>query len=113
MSKPGGFIGVIVGVVLDACLAFGMASAAIEDAPNQDDALSTDLAIDVTSAEEMHAAGLPTKTDVITWHIYGHWGFAYTIDGVYTVENWEGLPGGAEIWDKLYGIDTDNESFRF
>ena len=65
----------------------------------------TDIAIDVTDQWAMHDAGLPTKADVLAWHMYGRWGFYKVVDGVQEVHIWEDLPGGALVWDALYGLD--------
>ena len=72
-----------------------------------------DLAIDVTNSRAMHEAGLPTKVDVISWHIYGRWGFSTTEEGIHTVHIWEDLPGEAWVWDVLYGLDNTNPAYRF
>ena len=104
----------VVGVVLVAALCFmslhdgGEAvDAAADDAP------ATGLAIDVTDQWAMHDAGLPTKADVLAWHMYGRWGFYKAVDGVQEVHIWEDLPGGALVWDALYGLDPDNPAFKF
>ena len=73
----------------------------------------TDLAIDVTDQWAMHDAGLPTKADVLAWHMYGRWGFYKVRDGVQEVHIWLDLPGEAWIWDVLYGLDPDNPAFKF
>ena len=73
----------------------------------------TDIAIDVTDAWAMHDAGLPTKADILSWHMYGRWGFARMEDGVHTVHIWEDLPGEAWVWDVLYGLDNANPAFKF
>ena len=74
---------------------------------------SADLAIDVTDQWAMHGAGLPTKADVLAWHMYGRWGFYKIRDGVQEVHIWHDLPGEAWIWDALYGLDPDNPAFKF
>lgn len=61
----------------------------------------------------MHDAGLPTKADVMAWHMYGRWGFGRVVDGTHEVHVWEGLPGGPRVWDALYGLDPDNPAFKF
>ena len=77
------------------------------------EAARTDIAIDVTDQWAMHDAGLPTKADVLAWHMYGRWGFYKVVDGVQEVHIWEDLPGGAYVWDALYGLDPDNPAFKF
>ena len=61
----------------------------------------------------MHDAGLPTKADVLAWHMYGRWGFGAIEDGIHTVHIWEDLPGEAWVWDALYGLDNANPAFKF
>lgn len=78
-----------------------------------DDAPAAGLAIDVTNQWAMHDAGLPTKADVLAWHMYGRWGFYKVVDGVQEVHIWEDLPGGAPVWDALYGLDPANPAFKF
>lgn len=73
----------------------------------------TDIAIDVTDQWAMHDARLPTKADVLAWHMYGRWGFYKVNDGVQEVHIWHDLPGEAWIWDALYGLDSDNPAFKF
>ena len=73
----------------------------------------TDVAIDVTDQWAMHEAGLPTKADVLAWHMYGRWGFYEIVDGTQEVHIWHELPGGALVWDALYGLDPNNPAFKF
>ena len=73
----------------------------------------TDFAIDVTDQWAMHDAGLPTKADVLAWHMYGRWGFYRVESGMQEVHIWHDLPGAAWIWDALYGLDPDNPAFKF
>ena len=54
----------------------------------------------------MHEHGLPTKADVMEWHVHGSW--SYQLDG--EVRTYWELPGRASAWDELYGID-DNPAF--
>lgn len=103
----------VVGVVLVAALCF-MSLHGGEDAETAaDDAPAAGLAIDVTDQWAMHDAGLPTKADVLAWHMYGRWGFYKVVDGVQEVHIWEDLPGGALVWDALYGLDPANPAFKF
>ena len=71
------------------------------------------LAVDVTDEQAMHDAGLPTKADVLAWHMYGRWAFYEVVDGVQEVHIWHDLPGGASVWDALYGLDPANPAFKF
>ncbi len=61
----------------------------------------------------MHDAGLPTKADVLAWHMYGRWGFYKVVNGMQEVHIWHDLPGEAWVWDALYGFDPDNPAFKF
>ena len=74
---------------------------------------ASDLAIDVTDQWAMHNAGLPTKADVLAWHMYGRWGFYEIRDGVQEVHIWHDLPGEPWVWDALYGLNPDNPAFKF
>jgi len=114
----------IVGVILVAALcvmsfheadspADAAAVSKADAGASEDDAKRTDIAIDVTDAWAMHDAGLPTKADILSWHMYGRWGFARMEDGVHTVHIWEDLPGEAWVWDVLYGLDNANPAFKF
>ena len=75
--------------------------------------IRTDIAIDVTDQWAMHGAGLPTKADVLAWHMYGRWGFYRAVDGTQEVHIFHDLPGGAWVWDALYGLDPENPAFKF
>ena len=68
------------------------------------------LEIDTSNAAQMHKYGLPTREDVMQYHISSRW--AYQRDGV-TVEVDE-LPGGYATWYELYGLDkwSDKEEAR-
>ena len=69
------------------------------------------LAVDVTNASEMHKLGLPTKTDVMSYHVYGRWAYGYMTDDHERLSfgPYYSLPGGTDIWDKLYGIEVGHE----
>ena len=70
--------------------------------------------LDACDRAGMHAAWLPAKSDVLSWHMNGRWGFSYDDpDDGYTVVAFYELPGGAWVWDALYGIDPDTPAFRF
>lgn len=64
------------------------------------------LEFDCNNAALMHEYGLPTKADVIEYHVFGRW--CYKADGEQHV--YMELPGGAESWDELYQIQ-DNPKF--
>lgn len=81
-----------------------------DSAPNAGEdagAASCSLHLDCGNAALMHTWGLPTKEDVLEWHLHGQW--AYMQDGV--LRAYDELPGRAERWDMLYGIDSDNPAF--
>ena len=61
------------------------------------------LQLDCNNAAQMHAHGLPTKADVMEYHIHGQW--AYYMDGVLMA--FDRLPGSAETWDTLYQIEPN------
>jgi len=71
------------------------------------------LAVDVDDAWDMHRAGLPTKSDVLSWHMYGRWGFTELVDGARIVHIEPELPGGAAVWDTLYGLDPESKAFKY
>ena len=58
------------------------------------------LVIDTGNAAQMHRYGLPTREDVMHYHVASKW--AYQRDGI-TVELDE-LPGGYATWYELYGL---------
>ena len=55
----------------------------------------------------MHMHGLPTKEDVVHYHVTGTWGYS---DGG-RIRMYDELPGSAERWDELYGIEP-NPAYR-
>ena len=63
------------------------------------------LAVNVRNAAQMHAKGLPTREDVMSWHVNGRWGYGVTDGGTREVVFYDILPGGADVWDALYGFD--------
>lgn len=65
------------------------------------------LVLDCGNAALMHAYGMPTKADVMEWHMSGRWGWIE--DG--RLIAFDELPGDSRAWDELYGIDSDNPAF--
>lgn len=61
------------------------------------------LTLNTTNAAEMHQYGLPTKTDVIEWHVHGSW--AFKANGHFFV--YADLPGGNNVWDELYQVENN------
>ena len=65
--------------------------------------------IDTSDAGLMHSLGIPTKSEVAGFHLFGKWGY------------WEGgdmvirysLPGEVSAWDELYHLDPDNPNYRY
>jgi len=115
-----GFVGLLLMVALVVMSFAGCASGEVASAGASSPAVEdsgeagrTDLAVDVTDPHAMHELGLPTKTDVISWHVYGRWGFSTVEDGVHTEHIFEDLPGGALVWDALYEVDGANPAFKF
>lgn len=102
----GGFLwravaGFIAAIFIIMLTAFIMTDAPRDEAPDPGT-----LAIDTSNAAAMHEYGMPTKTDVLEWHVHGHW--AYRANGHSFV--YADLPGGSEPWDALYGVG-DNDVF--
>ena len=58
------------------------------------------LSVRTNNAAEMHRYGMPTKADVMEWHMTGQWG--YKIGSMFFV--YGELPGTQAAWDELYGI---------
>ena len=72
--------------------------------PDQaDDSPTYELVLDCSNSAQMHDHGLPTKADVVEWHLQGQWG--YYRDGM--LYAFADLPGRAGVWDELYGIDPN------
>ena len=69
-------------------------------APQEQEAVHSALVVEAGNAAEMHAYGLPTKADVMEWHLHGQW--AYMQNGVLMA--FDDLPGSPERWDAFYGI---------
>ena len=69
----------------------------------QDEVVCDDAMLDTSNAARMHNLGLPTKEDVMQWHIHGQWGY-YEYG---TQVSYADLPGDPAFWDKLYGIEPN------
>lgn len=69
---------------------------------------AVDIQLDTDNAAQMHKYGLPTKSDVMAFHMYGHWG--WMDDG--ESHMYSQLPGDSETWDALYDIDPNNKAFK-
>lgn len=61
------------------------------------------LTLDCGNAALMHSYGMPTKADVMEWHMTGQWG--YRAGGRYFV--YADLPGEQAVWDGLYQIEQN------
>ena len=72
-----------------------------------------DTPINAGDERAMHAAGLPTKADVLGWHETGRWGYGRYEGGEYVVRTFDELPEGAAFWDGVYGLDNADPAFRF
>lgn len=81
----------------------------LDDAPRetQEPERNATLILDCSNAADMHRHGLPTKADVMEWHMTGQWGFKVGDMGYIYAD----LPGLQTTWDELYGIDPDNPAF--
>ena len=87
-------------------LAIVLFSAYLATTPSEPEPTYT-INLDCNNSALMHEYGLPTKADVMQWHVTGYW--SYQLDGdVHTY--WE-LPGRSATWDTLYRIDQ-NPTFK-
>ena len=94
---------VVVAVAL-CILVILFVSFVMNDAPRDDEmpvpgTLYT-LELDCSDSAQMHEYGLPTKADVIQWHVHGSWGY-YQDGKLYASYD---LPGRDDAWDTLYEI---------
>ena len=71
------------------------------------------FSIDPGDHKAMHDANLPTRSDVLGWHMCGRWGFPRDGEDGYEVHIFHDLPGGAWVWDALYGFNPDDPRFKF
>ena len=96
-----------IGILLVVCAAILAMCGILNDSTPQPTPEPTyELNLDCTNAAEMHAWGLPTKADVMQYHVHGQWGFYQ--DGALMA--FDDLPGMNDRWDRLYGIE-DNPAF--
>ena len=95
------FLGRAVALVVTALFVFLLTAFIMSDAPEQPDPHV--LTLNTTNAAQMHEYGLPTKTDVVEWHVHGTW--AYRANGHFYL--FADLPGGSSVWDDLYDISTN------
>lgn len=65
------------------------------------------IKLDISNAALMHLHGLPTKEDVMHYHVEGTWG--YSEGG--RIRVFDELPGSEERWDELYNIEP-NKVFK-
>lgn len=72
-------------------------------APDRQAEPAKGISIDTSNSALMHSYGMPTKEDVMEWHMHGQWG--YWEDGRLCA--FDELPGRAERWDSLYGIEPN------
>ena len=42
--------------------------------------VESDYALDLNNAAQMHKKGLPTKADIMEYHMRGWWGYSYVDD---------------------------------
>lgn len=100
-----------VGLALAAILCIGVVGFGVGScAPQEQEAAmaETVLSVDVNNAALMHRFGMPTKADVMEWHMSGQWG--YTLGT--TKYLYGSLPGDRTMWDAFYGIDPGNPAFK-
>lgn len=96
------FLGRAVALVVTAIFIFMLTAFIMSDAPREETNPHI-LSVDITNAAQMHEYGLPTKADVIEWHVHGQW--AYMANGHSYV--YAELPGGNATWDELYQIGNN------
>lgn len=81
------------------------------------DVSSNAVMLDTSDSWLMHSLGLPTRSDLLGYHMYGHWGYSrYEGEGddyMHTVHSFEYVPGSLRDWDELYGLDYDNPSYKY
>lgn len=94
-----------IAAALACVLAIVLFSAYLAATPTEPEPTYT-INLDCNNSALMHEHGLPTKADVMEWHVHGSW--SYQLDG--EVRTYWELPGRASAWDELYGID-DNPAF--
>lgn len=97
------FLGRAVALVVTALFIIGLTAFILMDAPREEQPDPHVLTLNTTNAAQMHEYGLPTKTDVIEWHVHGSW--AYMANGHSFV--YADLPGGCTVWDDLYKIQPN------
>ena len=71
------------------------------------------LQLDTSNAALMHSYGLPTKDDVMHFHLGGVWGYYEVWDGSDALRAYDELPGSESMWDEVYGIDASNPAFSY
>lgn len=96
----------IAAVIAIVIIGYGLESCGAEEEPAYiaEQSLFT---INTNNSAQMHRYGMPTKTDVMQWHMNGQWG--YWSGG--TLNAFDELPGNSRDWDAFYGIDSDNRAF--
>lgn len=88
----------------------GMSFILNDSTPKQEPVYNTatySLTLDASNAALMHKYGLPTKADVMQYHVHGQWGFF--LGG--TLYAYDRLPGDSKAWDEMYEIDSNNPAF--
>ena len=95
------FLGRAVALVVTALFIILLTVFIMSDAPPAENDPHM-LSLNTSNTAQMHEYGLPTKTDVIEWHVHGSW--AYMANGHSFV--YADLPGGSAVWDALNQIDA-------
>lgn len=101
-NERGGMLSRAVALVVTALFIIMLTAFIMSDAPHEEPDPHI-LSVDITNAAQMHEYGLPTKADVVEWHVHGQW--AYMANGHSFV--YADLPGGSSVWDDLYDISTN------
>lgn len=99
---------VVAAVIASLLLIAAVGAFVLDDMPRAtaDQPVTVDtatLSVRTNNAAEMHRYGMPTKADVIEWHVHGTW--AYMANGHSFV--YADLPGGSTVWDDLYQIQPN------
>ena len=116
-ARPGAGRGcaVAVGVLLMAALTAGFLAFVFGDAPVEEPVgpEGAELVLDTGNAALMHSYGLPTKDDVMNFHLGGRWGYYQVTELGDELCAYDELPGAAGAWDELYGVDASNPAFAY
>lgn len=101
MNKwPQVFLFVVFTCVLMTCIA-AVVSMVTDTQEEPVEQASVALVLNTEDASIMHSYGLPSKDDVVHWHVFGEWGYKDCNDNIRMFAQ---LPGETWRWDNLYDI---------